>query len=43
MSLRIVYALQGIERDVDDDLYDIGLDNWLGGDDPRRKANQGVC
>lgn len=37
MSLRIVYALQGIERDVDDDLYDIGLDNWLGGDDPRRK------
>ena len=37
MSLRIVYALQNIERDVDDDLYDIGLDNWLGGDDPRRK------
>jgi len=37
MSLRIVYALQGIERDVDDDLYDIGLDNWLGSDDPRRK------
>ena len=37
MSLRIVYALQGIERDVDDDLYDIGLDNWLGQDDPRRK------
>jgi hypothetical protein len=37
MSLRIVYALQGIERDVADDLYDIGLDNWLGGDDPRRK------
>ena len=37
MSLRIVYALQGIGRDVHDDLYDIGLDNWLGGDDPRRK------
>jgi hypothetical protein len=37
MSLRVVYALQGIECDVDDDLYDIGLDNWLGGDDPRRK------
>ena len=37
MSLRVVYALQGIERDVDDDLYDIGLNNWLGGDDPRRK------
>jgi len=37
MSLRIIYALQSIERDVDDDLYDIGLDNWLGGDDPRRK------
>ena len=37
MSLRIVYALQGVERDVDDDLYDIGLDKWLGGDDPRRK------
>ena len=37
MSLRIVYALQGIERDIDDDLYDIGLDDWLGDDDPRRK------
>ncbi len=37
MSLRIVYALKGIERDVDDDLYDIGLDNWVGQDDPRRK------
>ena len=37
MSLRIVYALQGIQRDVDDDLYDIGLDNWTGSDDPRRK------
>lgn len=37
MSLRIVYALRGIERDIYDDLYDIGLDNWLGADDPRRK------
>jgi len=37
MSLKVVYALQGIECDADDDLYDIGLDNWLGGDDPRRK------
>lgn len=37
MSLRIVYALQGIERDIHDDLYDIGLDSWIGGDDPRRK------
>jgi hypothetical protein len=36
MSLRIVYALQGIQRDADDDLYDIGLDNWTGSDDPRR-------
>jgi hypothetical protein len=37
MSLRIVYALEDIERDIDDDLYDIGLDSWIGGDDPRRK------
>ena len=37
MSLRIVYALQGIERDIHDDLYDVGLDSWIGGDDPRRK------
>ena len=37
MSLRILYARQGIDVDVTTDLYDIGLDNWTGGNDPRRK------
>jgi hypothetical protein len=37
MSLRIIYAEQGIEIPVEDDLYDIGLPDWQGISDPRRK------
>jgi hypothetical protein len=37
ISLRIIYAEQGIEIPVDDDLYHIGLPDWKGTDDPRRK------
>ena len=37
MSLRILYSQRGIDVPPNEDLYDIGLDDWLGGDDPRRK------
>ena len=37
MSLRILYAQEGIEVPFDRDLYDIGLEGWIGEDDPRRK------
>ena len=37
ISLRIIYASQGEYVDPEVDLYDIGLSNWAGKDDPRRK------
>ena len=37
ISLRIIYASQGEYVDPEVDLYDIGLPNWAGKDDPRRK------
>ena len=37
ISLRIIYAQEGIEVSVERDLYDIGLKGWIGNDDPRRK------
>jgi len=37
VSVRIVYAQAGIDVDPHRDLYDIGLDDWKGRDDPRRK------
>ena len=37
ISLRIIYASQGEYVDPEVDLYDIGLPNWSGEDDPRRK------
>ena len=38
MSLRIVYAISDCKApDVGVDLYDIGLDDWEGSKDPRRK------
>ena len=37
MSLRIVYALKGIELPLEQDPYDIGLEDWKGSKDPRRK------
>ena len=36
VSLRIIYAAKGIQIDSNVDLYDIGLPNWSGSDDPRR-------
>lgn len=36
MALRIVYAQKNIDVDRDQDLYDIGFDDWQGKDDPRR-------
>ena len=37
VSVRIVYAQAGINIDPDRDLYDIGLDDWKGSHDTRRK------
>ena len=42
MSLRIIYALKGINVDPKKDLYDIELDGWKGADDPRKKPYQDV-
>jgi hypothetical protein len=36
ISLRIIYASEGEYVDPEVDLYDIGLPNWSGKDDPRR-------
>ena len=38
ISLRILYAQRGIDVPLDQDLYNIGLDDWKGKDDPRRDA-----
>ena len=37
MALRIIYAQEGIDIPEDQDLYDIGLPDWEGEKDPRRK------
>jgi hypothetical protein len=37
MALRIIYALAGHDMDPEADPYDIGLENWLGPKDDRRK------
>jgi len=37
VSIRILYAQKGIQLPLDADPYDIGLVNWTGRDDPRRK------
>ena len=37
MSLRIIYALAGHDMDPEVDPYDIGLDDWRGPEDDRRK------
>lgn len=37
MALRIIYAQEEIDIPEDQDLYDIGLDDWEGNKDPRRK------
>ena len=37
MSLSIIYALNNVPFNADDDHYDIGLKGWTGSSDPRRK------
>jgi len=37
MSLRVLYAQLGAEYPIDKDPYDIGLFDWKGKEDPRRK------
>ena len=37
MALRIIYALNNIPFKTEDDPYDIGLKQWTGTSDPRRK------
>lgn len=37
MSIRVLYALKGLEFPLETDPYDIGLPDWQGTDDPRRK------
>ena len=38
ISLRILYAQRGIDVPLDQDLYNIGLADWQGKDDPRRDS-----
>jgi hypothetical protein len=38
MAIRLIYASQGVTVPSDVDLYDIGLPDWQGSIDPRRKA-----
>ena len=38
ISLRILYAQRGIDVPLDQDLYNIGLSDWQGKDDPRRNS-----
>ena len=36
MSMRLLYASEGIELDLNTDVYNLGYDNWIGEKDPRR-------
>ena len=38
MHLRILYAKAGLDFSLEKDPYDLGLDNWEGKTDPRRKV-----
>ena len=38
MAIRLIYASQGVTVPPDVDLYDIGLPDWQGSIDPRRKV-----
>lgn len=37
MSLRLLYAIEGVDFPIDKDVYDLGFDGWKGAIDPRRK------
>jgi len=36
MSMRLLYASEGVELDLDADVYNLGFDDWMGDKDPRR-------
>jgi hypothetical protein len=36
MSMRLLYASEGVELDLDADVYNLGFDDWTGDKDPRR-------
>jgi hypothetical protein len=36
MSMRLLYASEGVELDLNTDVYDLGFDDWMGQTDPRR-------
>ena len=36
MSMRLLYASEGVELDLNTDVYNLGFDDWMGQTDPRR-------
>ena len=36
MSMRLLYASEGVKLDLNRDVYDLGFDDWMGQTDPRR-------
>ena len=36
MSMRLLYASEGVDLDLDTDVYNLGYDDWMGDKDPRR-------
>ena len=36
MSMRLLYASEGVELDLNTDVYNLGFDAWMGDKDPRR-------
>ena len=36
MSMRLLYASEGVELDLNTDVYNLGFDDWAGETDPRR-------
>jgi len=36
MSMRLLYASEGADLDLDIDVYNLGFDDWMGDKDPRR-------
>ena len=37
--MRLLYACEGVELDLNTDVYNLGLDDWMGKTDPRRPIN----
>jgi hypothetical protein len=36
MSMRLLYASEGVDLDLNTDVYNLGFDDWMGETDPRR-------